>query len=61
LPKIGGLLSGNPDAYKYLPASVARFFRPDELAALMSSVGFTSVRYQLWTLGSVALHTAITF
>jgi demethylmenaquinone methyltransferase / 2-methoxy-6-polyprenyl-1,4-benzoquinol methylase len=59
LPKIGGLLSGNPNAYKYLPASVARFFRPGELAALMSSLGFTSVRYRLWTLGSVALHTAI--
>jgi len=59
LPKIGGLLSGNPTAYKYLPASVARFFRPDELAALMSTVGFTSVSYELWTLGSVALHKAI--
>jgi demethylmenaquinone methyltransferase/2-methoxy-6-polyprenyl-1,4-benzoquinol methylase len=59
LPKIGGLLSGNPNAYKYLPASVARFFRPDELAALMTSAGFTDVAYELWTFGSVALHTAI--
>lgn len=59
LPKIGGLLSGNPSAYKYLPASVARFFRPDELASLMSEAGFASVEYQLWTLGSVGLHTAI--
>jgi demethylmenaquinone methyltransferase/2-methoxy-6-polyprenyl-1,4-benzoquinol methylase len=57
LPKIGGLLSGNASAYKYLPASVARFFRPDELASLMSSVGYRSVAYELWTLGSVALHT----
>jgi demethylmenaquinone methyltransferase / 2-methoxy-6-polyprenyl-1,4-benzoquinol methylase len=59
LPKIGGLFSGHPNAYKYLPASVARFFRPDELAALMSTVGFTSVSYELWTLGSVAFHKAI--
>ena len=58
LPKIGGLLSDNPNAYKYLPASVARFFRPDELAALISSAGFTDVKYELWTFGSVALHTA---
>src|SRR6266478_3723830 len=57
LPKIGGLLSGNPHAYKYLPASVARFFHPDELASLMCKVGFASVEYQLWTLGSVGLHT----
>jgi demethylmenaquinone methyltransferase/2-methoxy-6-polyprenyl-1,4-benzoquinol methylase len=57
LPKIGGLLSGNPNAYKYLPASVARFFRPRELASLMTQVGFAPVNFELWTLGSVALHT----
>src|ERR1700726_2747499 len=57
LPKIGGLLSGNPNAYKYLPASVARFFRPEELASLMTQVGYASVSFELWTLGSVALHT----
>jgi demethylmenaquinone methyltransferase/2-methoxy-6-polyprenyl-1,4-benzoquinol methylase len=59
LPKVGGLLSGNLKAYKYLPASVARFFRPQELAAQISTAGFISVKYELWTLGSVALHSAI--
>jgi demethylmenaquinone methyltransferase/2-methoxy-6-polyprenyl-1,4-benzoquinol methylase len=59
LPKIGGLLSGNPNAYKYLPASVAQFFRPDELVTLMAATGFTSVHYELWALGSVALHTGV--
>jgi demethylmenaquinone methyltransferase / 2-methoxy-6-polyprenyl-1,4-benzoquinol methylase len=61
LPKIGGLLSGNSNAYKYLPASVSRFFRPDELASLMSQVGFAPVNFELWTLGSVALHTGIKY
>jgi demethylmenaquinone methyltransferase/2-methoxy-6-polyprenyl-1,4-benzoquinol methylase len=59
MPKIGGLLSGNPNAYKYLPASVARFFRPEELASLMTQVGFAPVNCELWTLSSVALHTGI--
>ena len=59
LPKVGGLLSGNLNAYKYLPASVARFFRPQELATQISTAGFMSVKYELWTLGSVALHSAI--
>ena len=59
LPKIGGLLSGNPNAYKYLPASVARFLRPEELASLMTQVGYGSVSYELWTFGSVALHIGI--
>ena len=57
LPRIGGLLSGDHNAYKYLPASVARFFRPEELASLMSKVGYGAVEYQLWTVGTVALHT----
>jgi demethylmenaquinone methyltransferase/2-methoxy-6-polyprenyl-1,4-benzoquinol methylase len=59
LPKIGGLLSGNPNAYKYLPASVARFLRPEELASLMTQNGYASVSHKLWTFGSVALHTGV--
>jgi demethylmenaquinone methyltransferase/2-methoxy-6-polyprenyl-1,4-benzoquinol methylase len=59
LPKIGGLISGEPAAYSYLPKSVARFFRPPELASLMTAVGYQSVDYRVWTLGTVALHTAI--
>jgi demethylmenaquinone methyltransferase / 2-methoxy-6-polyprenyl-1,4-benzoquinol methylase len=59
LPKIGGLISGQQSAYTYLPKSVARFFRPSELAALLSTIGFQSVDYRVWTFGTVALHTAI--
>jgi demethylmenaquinone methyltransferase/2-methoxy-6-polyprenyl-1,4-benzoquinol methylase len=59
LPKIGGLISGDKEAYKYLPKSVARFFRPPELAALMSAEGYQSVDYRVWTFGTVALHTAL--
>ncbi|HEY6267525.1 MAG TPA: bifunctional demethylmenaquinone methyltransferase/2-methoxy-6-polyprenyl-1,4-benzoquinol methylase UbiE [Candidatus Acidoferrum sp.] len=58
LPKIGGVISGDQAAYKYLPKSVARFFRPPELAALLTAVGYQSVDYRVWTCGTVALHTA---
>jgi demethylmenaquinone methyltransferase / 2-methoxy-6-polyprenyl-1,4-benzoquinol methylase len=59
LPKIGGLISGDRSAYTYLPKSVARFFLPPELAALMSAVGYHSVDYRVWTFGTVALHTGV--
>ncbi len=59
LPRVGGLISGDRSAYAYLPKSVTRFFRPPELAALMSAVGFQSVDYRVWTLGTVALHTGL--
>jgi demethylmenaquinone methyltransferase/2-methoxy-6-polyprenyl-1,4-benzoquinol methylase len=58
LPRIGALISGDSAAYTYLPKSVARFFRPPELAALMAGVGYQSVAFKVWTFGTVALHTA---
>ncbi len=59
LPRIGGLISGNQSAYTYLPKSVARFFRPPELATLLSAAGYHSVNYRVWTFGTVALHTGL--
>jgi demethylmenaquinone methyltransferase / 2-methoxy-6-polyprenyl-1,4-benzoquinol methylase len=59
LPRIGSFLSGDRAAYSYLPASVSRFFRPAELASLITAVGYRSVEYRVWTVGTVALHTAI--
>jgi demethylmenaquinone methyltransferase / 2-methoxy-6-polyprenyl-1,4-benzoquinol methylase len=58
LPRIGGMLSGDRDAYTYLPKSVSRFFRPAQLGALMEAVGYRSVSYRVWTMGTVVLHTA---
>ena len=59
LPKIGGWISGDAAAYEYLPRSVARFFRPEEFVAVLEKVGYGQARYQLMTLGSVALHIAV--
>ncbi|HEX4544283.1 MAG TPA: bifunctional demethylmenaquinone methyltransferase/2-methoxy-6-polyprenyl-1,4-benzoquinol methylase UbiE [Candidatus Acidoferrum sp.] len=59
LPRIGWLISGHQSAYTYLPKSVSRFFRPPELAALMTSVGYQSVEFREWTIRTVALHTGI--
>ena len=58
LPRIGWLVSGHRSAYTYLPLSVARFFRPPELAAAMRRVGYQSVDFREWTMRTVALHTA---
>ena len=59
LPKIGGLISGDADAYAYLPKSVTRFFRPEEFSEVMKKAGYEQVRYHLMTLRSVALHVAL--
>ena len=56
LPVIGGLVSGNRTAYRYLPESVAHFPGPQELADRLGRAGFTGVRYELLTFGIAALH-----
>jgi ubiquinone/menaquinone biosynthesis methyltransferase len=43
LPLIGRIVSGDRDAYRYLPDSIGRFRSPAELAALLNEVGFASV------------------
>jgi len=58
LPRIGGMVSGNSQAYGYLPNSVERFPRPAALAKLLERAGFQDVAYERWTGGIVALHTA---
>ena len=58
LPHIGGAISGDKEAYAYLPGSVSKFPWPPELAALMEKHGFTDVRITPWNFGSVILHTA---
>lgn len=59
LPKIGGAISGSGEAYSYLPGSVQKFPRPDILKGWMEEAGFTNVKYERWTCGAVALHTAV--
>ena len=56
LPTLGGLISGSREAYEYLPQSVGRFPNPVELAEEMRLAGFTDIRCELMTGGSVALH-----
>jgi demethylmenaquinone methyltransferase / 2-methoxy-6-polyprenyl-1,4-benzoquinol methylase len=57
LPAVGALVSGNLQAYSYLPESVARFTTPGELAELMQRSGFGDVAVESWTAGIVTLHT----
>lgn len=56
LPRIGALLSGDGDAYSYLPESVEKFPGPQELAREMDEAGFSAVRFALLSFGIVALH-----
>lgn len=58
VPRIGGALSGDGAAYRYLPTSVAAFPDATALADLMSGAGFAHVAIERVGGGTVALHVA---
>jgi len=51
LPLIGGKVSGDKAAYKYLPASVVGFPKKKEFISTMESCGFCNVTHKAFTFG----------
>ena len=58
LPRVGGWVSGSPDAYSYLPESIAKFPGAAELGDEIRGAGFLGVEFERMTGGAVALHVA---
>src|SRR5918997_2807475 len=52
-----GRLTGDPEAYDYLPSSVKRFPGPEALARRMVAAGLDDVRWILTAGGIIALHS----
>jgi demethylmenaquinone methyltransferase/2-methoxy-6-polyprenyl-1,4-benzoquinol methylase len=59
VPLIGGWLSGDAEAYRYLPSSVAAFPDAVALAELMRRSGFERVEIERVGGGTVAIHVAV--
>ncbi len=59
MPRLGGWLSGNPDAYRYLPQSVRDFLAPELVAGVMRAVGFRDVYFRRWALGAMAVYVGV--
>ena len=59
VPFLGGLVTGDREAYTYLPRSVDEFPAADRLAALMHAAGLRQVRYRFLGLGTVAIHIGV--
>lgn len=56
IPTLGRLISGESDAYRYLPDSTQQFRGPEELAGNMRAAGLSDVAYRLFMFGTVAIH-----
>lgn len=51
LPFVGGIISRDKEAYKYLPESVARFVTAQDLIHECESVGFTTLEKRAFSMG----------
>ena len=58
LPWVGGIISGDRAAYRYLPSSVHAFPPPQEFCGMLREAGFASVSHRSLSLGLCRLYTA---
>jgi demethylmenaquinone methyltransferase/2-methoxy-6-polyprenyl-1,4-benzoquinol methylase len=59
VPRIGGLISGDPEAYRYLPHSTVDFPEPETLKRMMEQAGLRNVLYRELMFGAVAIHMGV--
>lgn len=59
LPVVGGTISGSPDAYRYLPATVKEFPMGEEFLSLLRAVGFSSVQQYPLTFDIATIYVGI--
>jgi demethylmenaquinone methyltransferase/2-methoxy-6-polyprenyl-1,4-benzoquinol methylase len=57
IPRLGRVVTGDADSYRYLVESIRRFPKPQVFAAMMRSAGFARVATQPMTGGIVTLHS----
>lgn len=57
IPTLGRLVTGEKEAYRYLPDSTQMFRDPETVAQIMRQVGYEQVSYRLFMFGTIAIHT----
>ena len=56
LPVIGGLVSGDREAYRYLPRTVSAWPEPEQVLATLRAAGLEDCGWRAFTLGIACLH-----
>lgn len=59
LPKVAGLVSGDKEAYEYLASSIAEFYEPEKLLAMISDAGFSRQYSRPLTMGIVTVYVGV--
>jgi demethylmenaquinone methyltransferase/2-methoxy-6-polyprenyl-1,4-benzoquinol methylase len=56
---VGGFLSCNKKAYKYLGESAALFYTPKEIKNMLQNIGFNQITYRPLFMGVAGIHVAV--
>lgn len=59
MPFFGRIFTGSRTAYTYLPESIRLFPQPDELAAILRNIGFSTVTWRRLTNGIAVVHVGV--
>lgn len=59
LPRVAGAVSGDQEAYEYLASSIAAFYEPEELLAMLRAAGFETTERKPLTFGIVTIYMGI--
>lgn len=58
VPFVGGLVSGDKGAYRYLGTSMANFYESGEVKEILENAGFKRIEYVPLALGVAGIHVA---
>lgn len=58
IPLIGRIISGDREAYRYLPSTTDQFLSAEELTDRLAANGFTSIGFKRYMFSTVAIHWA---
>ena len=61
IPRLGGMVAGDPDPYRYLVESIRTFPNPARFAVEIEDAGFRRVTHRLLSGGVAAIHSAYKF
>ena len=56
IPLLGRLLTGNSDAYRYLPETTEGFVTAENMASRMAAIGFKKINFERFMFGTIAIH-----
>ena len=59
IPTLGKLISGEADAYTYLPDTTANFLEAERLAQALRNAGFIQVGFERHMFGTIAIHWGV--